>query len=534
MKKLQIFLLLCVMFFSNAVPVMSAESMKLEYDGKMHEYTGSVFNLVVSNKKLNELPMPPIIFNDRALVPIREIFEEMGAKVSYEGSEQKVEVEYGNTYIRMYINDNLAYVNGKKHSIPDNVVPKLISKAGGETKTMVPVRFISETIGVDVNFVSEHETILVNSPEYDFSLAQTPTPTTEPETQKIIENVSYTVKGSNSIAVLVEGSTNINDYSDFKMTQPSRVVLDIPGFEMGHLADLEIDDVDGVAGIRLGADAERARVVIDIDTGISSYDVEKVSDTDIEITVKTTKATPATATPKPGRTPKPSASPTAKPTATPKPTPKPTPKWSAAPSSDRLIILDSGHGGKDSGAVGVLDEEPVYEKELTLSIAKKVKEILVSRGYKVEMTRTKDVYLELTEPPRQANERNAALFASIHINSAENAEANGVEVYYSELNNEDNYGTTSSVLAKNILSRMLYHMEAKNRGVKTADHAVTKRCVMPAVLIEVGFISNEDEVAKMCTESYQQKAAQGIAEGIINTMKKIEIPEKTDDTEEDE
>ena len=136
------------------------------------------------------------------------------------------------------------------------------------------------------------------------------------------------------------------------------------------------------------------------------------------------------------------------------------------------------------------------------------------------------------------------MFASIHINSAESVEANGVEVFYSTINNEDDYGTTSAVLAKNVLSRMLYHMEAKNRGVKTADHAVTKNCYMPAVLIEVGFISNEEEVAKMCTESYQQKAAQGIAEGIINTMKNIEIPkvrkerikvtEIKDNTEEDE
>ena len=322
MKKLQIFLLLFAMLFSNIVPVMATENMKLEYDGKIHEYTGSVFSLVVSNKKLNELPMPPIIFNDRALVPIREIFEEMGAEVSYESSEKKVEVEYGNTYIRMYINDNLAYVNGKKHSIPDNVVPKLISKVGGETKTMVPVRFISETIGIDVDFVSEHETILVNSKDYDFSISQTPDESLVPEVTPRIDNVSYTVKGSNSISVLIEGNTEIGEYSDFKMTDPSRVVLDIPGFEMGHLADIEVDDVDGVSGIRLGADAERARIVVDIESSVSSYDVTKPSETELQIIVKTTKLTQPTA--KPTVTPKPTSPP--KPSGTLKPTAKPTVK----------------------------------------------------------------------------------------------------------------------------------------------------------------------------------------------------------------
>lgn len=536
MRKIQIFLLMAAMFFSNIIPVAASEQMILEYDGNKHEYTGSVYSLVVNKNKLDSLPMPPIIFNDRALVPIREIFEEMGAKVSYEGSERKVEVEYESTYIRMYINDNLAYVNGKKVSIPDNVVPKLISKENGETKTMVPVRFISETIGVPVEFVSKYETILVNSGGYDFTenTSSEPVQTEQPLKNSTVSNVSYTAGGSNVINVLIETDTKIEEYSDFKMSSPNRVVLDIPGFKMGNLADLTVDDISGFTEIRLGADEERARVVIDVSTSVSSYDVEKISDTEIKITVKATKTATSTvaptATPSPGASTSPTSSPKA--TATPIPTPTPVPKWSPAPSSDKLIIIDSGHGGKDSGAIGVLDGKEIYEKDLTLSIAKKVREILLEKGYKVEMTRSTDVYLELTEPPTMANERNAALFASIHINSAAQApEANGVEVYYSELNNEDDYGTTSADFAKNILSRMLYNMEAKSRGVKTADHAVTKRCNMPAVLIEVGFISNEDELRKMCSSAYQQKTAQGIAEGIINTWKKVTIPEITEETE---
>ena len=547
MKKIQIFLLMAAMFFSNIIPVAAAEKMILEYDGEKHEYTGSVFSLVVNKNKLDNLPLSPIVFNDRALVPIREIFEEMGAKVSYEEKERKVEVEYGRTYIRMYINNNLAYVNGKKEAIPDNVVPKLINKEGESAKTMVPVRFISETIGVPIEYVEEHKTILINSSGYDFSLGATPKPTQAPESSKngTISNVSYTVKGSNAITVLIETDKEVHEYSDFQMINPNRIVFDVPNFKMGHLADLTIDDADGFTGIRLGADAERARVVIDISTNVASYDINQISDTEIEITVKTTKATVATpkpnitpkptATPKPSTTPKPGQSPL--PTSTPKPTPTPTPTpiWSPAPSSDQLIVIDVGHGGKDSGAIGVLDGKEIYEKDLNLSIAKKVHDILKEKGYKVELTRSKDVFLELTEPPRRANERNAALFASIHINSAAQApEANGVEVYYSELNNSEDYGTTSAVFAKNVLSTMLYNMEATNRGVKTADHAVTKRCNMPAILIEVGFISNEDELRKMCSSAYQQKIAQGIAEGIINTWKKVTIPDKTKVIEETE
>ena len=166
----------------------------------------------------------------------------------------------------------------------------------------------------------------------------------------------------------------------------------------------------------------------------------------------------------------------------------------------------------------------MLEKTLTLQITNRVKTILENAGYTVSMTRTGDTLPSLVERPTQANEENAAVFVSIHINSAEATEANGTEVFYAESNNGDTYGTTSEKLAKNILNRMLYYMNSTNRGVKTAEHAVTKRCNMPAALAEVGFISNPDEVYNMTTDEYQQKAAQGIAEGIMITLRDIEIP----------
>lgn len=142
------------------------------------------------------------------------------------------------------------------------------------------------------------------------------------------------------------------------------------------------------------------------------------------------------------------------------------------------------------------------------------------------MTRTGDTLPSLVERPTQANAENAAVFVSIHINSVDNAlNANGTEVYYADSNNGNAYGTTSEKLATNILNRMLYYMGSTNRGVKTAEHAVTKRCEMPAALTEVGFITNPTEVYNMTTDEYQYKAAQGIAEGIMITLKDINVPQ---------
>lgn len=180
-RRLTAFALAAITIVSSAV---SAEALTLRYDGKTVEYRGSVYKLFVNNKELTNLPLEPIIFNDRALVPVREIFEELGAEVSYNGNTQCIEVTYDDTYVRMYINNNTAYINGKRMAIPDNVVPKLITKIGGETKTMVPLRFISESIGLDVKFDVLSNGIYVESEEALNGVNETPKPAEEPvETQ---------------------------------------------------------------------------------------------------------------------------------------------------------------------------------------------------------------------------------------------------------------------------------------------------------------------------------------------------------------
>ena len=161
---------------------------------------------------------------------------------------------------------------------------------------------------------------------------------------------------------------------------------------------------------------------------------------------------------------------------------------------------------------------------MTLTLAYKVKAILESNGYKTAMTRTGDTLPSLSERPEMANNKNCALFVSIHINSATATEAYGTEVYYSEENNSDDYGITSQELATKVLDGMLKYMKSYDRGVRMANWAVIRRSNMPAVLVEVGFISNEKELTNMCNDDYQNKTAMGIAEGIINTIHYVNVP----------
>lgn len=514
MKQFKLFLttvLLVILFGSTYV---SAQTLLLEYDGGTHEYNGEIYALVINNKVINP-PLSPIIFNDRALVPVREIFEEVGANVNYINDTQTVEVSSDDYDVVMRINDNVAYINGAKTNIPDNVVPKLIAKAGGETKTMVPVRFISETIGLDVEFNSEDGAILIASDGYTISDEnQAPSVdevVTKPEENQDkptvrdahITSVTYKVTGDNSVRITVLSDSEMLSFSDFTLSSPERVVVDFNGMSFGGVADVLNVASAGVTTLRMGSNVERARIVADV-SNLKKYTVEKSADDTVVINIETKPAV----------------------VSTPTPTQKSSENTSSVSSDSKLIVLDAGHGGTDPGAIGYLNGNEVLEKNLTLEITYKVKEILENAGYSVSMTRSGDTLPSLVDRPTQANAENAAVFVSIHINSVDSVpDANGTEVFYASSNNGSEYGTTSEKLATNILNRMLYYMGSTNRGVKTAEHAVTKRCEMPAALAEVGFITNPTEVYNMTTSEYQYKAAQGIAEGIMITLKDVKVPQ---------
>lgn len=505
----------CVMLCGAA----KVSAMRLEYDNSVHEYTGSIYTLKVDGKTIST-PLEPIIFNDRALVPIREVFEAMGATVSYDDGD--INVSMNGTTVAMSIGDPIAEINGKKKTIPDGVVPKLIAKEGESAKTMVPVRFISESIGMDVEFDASNGVINVNSPV------------------GYLENVSYKVSGDKYIEITAKISGHMNEVTDFILKEPTRVVVDVKNTVM-RAEDKNIKiNAAGVSAIRLGETNGVSRIVVDVDsfddytvvTGTSSIKIKidtngtSVPTASPNVTNEPTSSPTSSPSTSPSTSPETSATPT--PTVTPAQTIKPTytlpPEVEAAKGNEKVIVIDAGHGGKDGGAQGTLNGKTINEKDLTLSIAKKVKKLVEGGGYRVVMTRSGDTYPELEERSDLANAVNAAMFVSIHINSAETSSATGTEVYYSTKNNGTSYGAKSEELAENILDGMLERMNTRDRGVKTANHVVTRTSKMPAVLLEVGFISNENELAKMCDDDFQNDVAEGIAEGILKTIGDISLP----------
>lgn len=482
--------ILCGMFTSS---MYAKNSIMLEYDNEVHEYSGSLFKLKVNGSAV-KTPLEPIIFNDRALVPIREVFEAMGAEVGYD--EGNISVKMNGIKVGMSINDPIAEINGEKKTIPDGIVPKLIAKQGESAKTMVPVRFISESIGMDVDFDGKNGVINVNKPS------------------STLTSVSYSVSGDNYIEVKAKINGGVSVVKNFTLDNPNRIVVDCEN----TMLDMKKHTIDvnaaGVTSIRTGETNGVTRIVLDVNA-IKSYNVTKLDD-GIMICATTGGA--------PSSVSESTTAPTPTPTA--KPVEKPTIPQNIQPAQqgELVVVIDSGHGGNDGGAGGKLEGQTINEKDLTLAIAKKVEKIISDTGYRVVMTRTGDTYPTLTERSSLANSLNAAMFVSIHINSADSKEAHGTEVFYSEMNNGTAYGVKSETLAENILDNIIDKVNSRDRGVKSANHVVTRTSNMPAALVEVGFISNEDELRKMCSEEYQQLVAEGIAEGMLKTLKNITVP----------
>ncbi|MCX7715060.1 MAG: N-acetylmuramoyl-L-alanine amidase family protein [Clostridia bacterium] len=484
MKK--IVLLFYILFMLCMANSAYAEPLTLVYDGQQVEYTGAQYTLVVNNNVLNP-PLPPIIFNDRALVPIREVFEALDAEVSYTSETQRIDVKSDNVSVSLNINSNTAYVNGKKMDIPDNIVPKLIGKVGEPAKTMVPLRFISESLGMNVEFDGNLGVISVSSSEVSASKTFS------------ITDVEYKQSGNGTLITVAADST-FGEFSKFMLTDPQRLVIDVNGARLQTAQSTYDVNIGQVYKVRLGEHETSTRIVVDAQK-IDNYSVSLSSDKKkLLILIRSDKT---------------SASPTPAPTIAP----------SKTSEAKKIVVIDAGHGGKDAGALGVYNGITYYEKDINLAIAKKVEKLLKEKGISVIMTRSDDTFLELTERSDIANKNNAAMFVCIHSNSVEGStEPNGTETYYCETNNNSNYGITSQQLAKNILTAMISHMGTKNRGVKTANHVVTRTSNMPATLIEVGFMSNPDELGKMIDNSFQQAVAEGIAEGIVNSLASIAVP----------
>ena len=178
-----------------------------------------------------------------------------------------------------------------------------------------------------------------------------------------------------------------------------------------------------------------------------------------------------------------------------------------------LIVIDPGHGGKDFGCESFIKPKDL-EKQMALHTALMVSKYLKKMGYKTMMTRKDDVFIPLKARAEFANTHHSALFVSVHYNSAESRQAQGVEVFYYKSDESPKRSASSKLLAGVVLDQILKNTQAKSRGVKHGNFAVIRETKMPAILIEAGFLTNDEEALRLKDPVYQQRLAYSIAEGI--------------------
>ena len=180
------------------------------------------------------------------------------------------------------------------------------------------------------------------------------------------------------------------------------------------------------------------------------------------------------------------------------------------------ITIDAGHGGSEFGAIGCLGDK---EKDLNLQIANKLKLKLQSAGANVFMTRENDIFLGLDDRVKFSNENNTDIFISIHNNalpdSLADKDASGTEVYY--------FYSQSRYLAKVISAQLSKNLGFKNRGAKGGSFAVIRNTNSLAVLVEVGFLINPEENYLLIDNDFQDKAAEGILNGLNKYFDEIDM-----------
>lgn len=543
MKRIAVIMaiLCCFLFGAKA-----SAAMILEYDGGVHNYTGSVFSLSVNGKNLTNLPLAPIIFKNRALVPVREVFEALGATVLYEGETKKITVTYKGKKSVIWIGSEDAEIDGERVKIPEGVTPKLIAKWGESAKTMVPVRFVSDSIGLIVDFDVSEGMIIINEKEAEKPPENSGSGGQITMADNKITDISATEKDG-VVTVKVKADENITKMSSPAVTPGGVLYVDVDnlGYKVSNKQQINLG---AVLAVRLGLH-ENNSVRIAIDTAeMDSYDVSvsgntitfKIAKEDGEIIPEpVTDDGPKDDEPKDDE-------------------PKEEQQQNTRPKPSELsggkiyVVLDAGHGGMDPGAIGKLmteEELAVYhealestepiidtlsagtgetqkEKDIALSVVKKVKDRLEQQGVDVILTRSGDTYPTLDERPALANSRGAAMFLSIHLNSTVMpvTAAQGIEIYYSDSNNGKEYGISSKEMASIILKKAVKSANTQSRGVKARNLLVTRKSYMPSNLIELGFMNNPDELAKLITDEYQNEIADGIAEGILEVLGKIKLP----------
>ena len=407
---------------------------------------------VLVNNRTLKTEFSPYIKQGRTFVPIREITENLGADVKWNNRDKSIKISLNGDVIDMKINSPNVRVNGKKISLDNAQAPQLAlySSPRKETKTMVPLRFISETFGYDVDWNNDKVRAEISTNKTK-SIVEDDKKENSNKNNKNTKNNKSNNKNTKKVASKTKTSDSKSIFdsnyfqSNVEKSETNKITKEIKGGNKDKIFDqAELDK----------SDEKKNRVIKD----------------KIEVNGKL------------------------------------------------KIVIDPGHGGKDSGAVA-LDGE-TYEKTVNLLVAERLMDKLSANSeISPTITRTRDEYIKLLDRAGVSNDGDAHLFLSIHFNSADNSSAKGIEVLYASEKNVRIKDTVQKDFASCLQKALIKETGAVDRGIKNRPAIIVlNKTKNVAALAELGFLSNEDDLENIKDPDYIDKLAQGLYNGIEDYM----------------
>jgi N-acetylmuramoyl-L-alanine amidase len=429
------------------------------------------------NGKQLKPEVAPRIIKDVTMVPVRIIAEELGSKVEWNQEARKVTIIKDSLKIEMVIDRLSATVNGANSKLDS--APVLI--AGN---TLLPVRFVAENMGIEVNwndvkqavYLKEKAVVAPPNSGSDLTPGQTGNPADKPS-----PNTPGTVVGGKSLPViktidttssqlLIKADSGELKPNVFALQNPKRIVVDIPNAVLDP--SLYKDEVT-----KSGETVSKNVYVSNV-----RYSLFNLNPHTVRIVLDMKESAEL--------------------------------KWESGWNTAALagvfqkspkykVVIDPGHGDQDPGAKAVNGNT---EKEFNLTMGLKVYNLLLQETQiQPLMTRNDDTFVPLDERAQFANDRNADVFVSIHGNSYLST-STGTETYY--------YKADSTGFAQIMHKHLAAATGLPDRGVRQQPFRVVKVTNMPAVLLEVGYLSNAGDTALMFDDAFQNKVAGSIVAGI--------------------
>ncbi|NUU63197.1 N-acetylmuramoyl-L-alanine amidase family protein [Paenibacillus agri] len=423
--------------------------------------------------------------NSTVMVPLRMIAENLGYKVDWEQKSQTVTISDSFKTIKLVVNQKTA-------SVDDKTVTLVTAPLLRSNTTLVPIRFISEQFGLLVDWNNSQKIVTLttpNAPGDNGSQPENPSnpgdgqPPVDPTVN--LAQVNGLSFNENRLTIAVDGKV---EPKVSVVTGPDRIVVDLPNatfsnvFGTGQALDsnlngsLAVTDYPDVIGVRYSlynTNPYVVRFVIDL-AHAKNYSVNVTGDTSKLVVIDLNA--PSTTDPV-------------------------TPPVN---NGRKLVVLDAGHGAKDSGAVGVTGK---YEKNFNLAVVLKAADLLKKENkVDVVLTRSDDTFIELKDRAALANNLKADLFISVHANSGASSSASGSETYYQR--------DASKALANVMHKYLVQATGISDRGVRYGNFHVIRETKMPAVLLEVGYLSNKNDEALLFNDAFQSRVAAGIVSGI--------------------